>query len=105
MSGVERSQPEFDLEVSVVVVGAGAAGLTAALAARDSGADVLLLERDDVARGSTSMSQGYACAAGTRLQKENGVEDDAEKFYQDIMARTKGAADPVISRAVAEHSG
>ncbi|WP_187968220.1 FAD-dependent oxidoreductase [Aquibium microcysteis] len=95
----------FDLEVPVVVVGAGAAGLTAALAARDGGADVLLLERDENPRGSTSMSQGYACAAGTRMQKECGIEDDGDRFYADIMARTKGKADPRIARTVADHSG
>lgn len=95
----------FDLDVPVIIVGAGAAGLTAALAARDGGADVLLLERDENPRGSTSMSQGYACAAGTRMQKERGIEDDGDRFYADIMARTKGKADPRISRTVADNSG
>jgi fumarate reductase flavoprotein subunit len=95
----------FDIEVPVVVVGAGAAGLTAALAARDGGADVLLLERDENPRGSTSMSQGYVCAAGTKLQKEKGVEDGPDRFYADIMARSKNSADPRISRTVAENSG
>jgi len=95
----------FDIEVPVVIVGAGAAGLTAALAARDGGAEVLLLERDESPRGSTSMSQGYACAAGTRMQKERGIEDDGDRFYADIMARTKGKADPRIARTVADHSG
>lgn len=95
----------FDVEVPVVVVGAGAAGLTAALAARDGGAEVLLLERDEHPRGSTSMSQGYACAAGTRFQKERGIKDDGDRYYADIMARSKGAADPRIARAVADNSG
>lgn len=105
MSGVDRSRRDFDIEVTVVVVGAGAAGLTAALAARDAGADVLVLERDDIPRGSTSMSQGYVCAAGSRLQRESGVEDDPESFYRDIMARSKGAADPVIAKTISLHSG
>lgn len=95
----------FDLDVPVVIVGAGAAGLTAALAARDGGADVLLLERDENPRGSTSMSQGYACAAGTKFQKERGIDDDADRFYADIMARTKGKADPRVARTVADNSG
>lgn len=95
----------FDIEVPVVVVGAGAAGLTAALAARDAGADVLLIERDENPRGSTSMSQGYACAAGTKIQREKGIDDDADRFYDDIMARTKNKADPRIARTVADNSG
>ncbi|GGB09429.1 FAD-dependent oxidoreductase [Allosediminivita pacifica] len=95
----------FDIEVPVVVVGAGAAGLAAALAARDAGVEVILLERDEVPRGSTSMSQGYACAAGSRIQREAGVEDDPDTFYADIMARSKGQADPRIARTIAENSG
>ena len=95
----------FDIEVSVLVVGAGAAGLTAALAARDEGADVFLLERDEHPRGSTGMSQGYACGSGTRFQKEQGIDDDADRYYADIMARTKGTANPRIARTVAENTG
>lgn len=105
MTLAQTPKDGFDIDVPVIIVGAGAAGLTAALAARDGGADVLLLERDENPRGSTSMSQGYACAAGTRMQKERGIEDDGDRFYADIMARTKGKADPRIARTVADHSG
>jgi fumarate reductase flavoprotein subunit len=105
MSAIVRADTDFEMEVPVVVVGAGASGLTAALAARDAGADVLLLERDLVPRGSTSMSQGYVCAAGTRLQKEAGIEDGPDHFYRDIMDRTKNTADPLVARTVADHAG
>jgi fumarate reductase flavoprotein subunit len=105
MTVIQTPDQPFDIEVPVVVVGAGAAGLTAALAARDGGADVLLLERDENPRGSTTMSQGYACAAGTQLQRTKGIEDDGDRFYADIMARTKGTADPRIARTVADNSG
>ncbi|MBP0617413.1 FAD-dependent oxidoreductase [Jiella mangrovi] len=104
--GVSRATDQaFDFHMPVVVVGAGAAGLTAALAARDAGAEVLLLERDPHPRGSTSMSQGYACAAGTKIQREQGIEDGSETFFADIMARTKGTADPVVARTVADNAG
>ena len=105
MSGIVRQDVDFEVEVPVIVVGAGASGLTAALAARDAGAEVLLLERDEVPRGSTSMSQGYVCAAGTKLQQEAGIEDDPERFYRDIMERTKNSADPLVARTVAAHAG
>ena len=44
----------YEVTVPVVVVGAGAAGLCAALAAHEAGAEVLVLERDPVPRGSTA---------------------------------------------------
>ncbi|MBP2551454.1 fumarate reductase flavoprotein subunit [Neorhizobium galegae] len=105
MSGLDRSAVAFDVEFPVVVVGAGAAGLTAALAARDAGAEVLLLERDETPRGSTSMSQGYVCAAGSKIQRAAGIEDDAERFYADIMARTRGTANPDLARTVSDNAG
>jgi len=50
----------------IIIIGAGAAGLTAALAAHDAGGDVLVLERDDKPSGSTALSSGFIPAAGTR---------------------------------------
>lgn len=95
----------FDIDVEVLVIGAGATGLCAGLAARDGGAEVLVLERDETPRGSTSMSQGYVCAAGSKLQAAQGIEDGPEPFLRDIMSRSKGEADPIIARAMADHSG
>jgi fumarate reductase flavoprotein subunit len=96
---------KFETHVAVVVVGGGAAGLTAALAARDGGAQVLVLERDATPRGSTSMSQGNICAAGTKSQRAHGVEDSGAVFAADIMALTRGETDPELARAFADASG
>ena len=63
---------EFDFDVLVVVVGAGACGLVAALAAHDAGQEVMILERDATPQGSTSLSAGLIPAAGTRLQRGAG---------------------------------
>jgi len=95
----------FEVTVPVVIVGAGACGLTAALAAHEQGAGVLVLERDAVPRGSTAMSSGMIPAAGTRFQVENGVDDSAELFARDIMAKNHDAADPAVVAAVTAASG
>jgi fumarate reductase flavoprotein subunit len=95
----------FDFTVPLVVVGGGAAGAVAALAAAEARVQVLLVEQDDRPGGSTGMSQGLLCAAGTRSQAEHGIDDNAEIFFRDIMAKTRGQTDPVIARAVAEASG
>jgi len=85
---------QFPLSVSVLIVGAGAAGLTAALAARDAGADVLVLERDAVPQGSTALSSGLVPAAGTRAQAARGIVDTPEIFARDIQAKARGHAEP-----------
>ena len=103
---VLRTPPaRFDETIPVVVVGGGACGMTAALAAADRGADVVVLERDETPYGSTGMSQGFICAAGTRLQWEAGIEDDADTMFADIMAKTRGQTDPALARTIAAQSG
>ncbi len=91
--------------IPVVVVGGGAAGLMAALAAREAGQDVLVLERDPVPRGSTALSAGLVPAAGTRWQAAAAVEDSPAQFADDVMAKSGGAADPVLVAAVTAGAG
>ena len=95
----------FEVHVPVVVAGAGAAGLTAALAARDAGAETWVLERDATPAGSTAMSQGTIAAAGTRSQIAAGVDDDPDRFLADIIAKTGGEADHALARVVAREAG
>jgi len=89
----------------VVIVGAGAAGLCAALAARDAGAGVILLERDAEPAGNTALTLGMLPGAGTRFQRDKGVADTPELFLADIMAKAKGRTDAALARAVADASG
>lgn len=95
----------FEYCVPVVVIGAGACGLCAALAAKECGAEVLVLERDERPTGSTSLSQGLIPAAGTRFQREKGIEDSPALMAADIQAKARNGADPAIVRALAEASG
>lgn len=52
---VAAAGEKFDTQVSLVTVGAGAAGLCAALAAKEAGIDAVVLERDDAPSGSTAL--------------------------------------------------
>ncbi len=99
------SEASFEFSVPVVVIGAGACGLTAALSLREQGLEVLVLERDSRPTGSTSLSAGLIPAAGTRFQREKGIEDRPELFAADLAAKAHGENDPVVVRAVAEASG
>jgi len=94
----------FDFTVPVLVAGAGACGAVAALAAREAGAAVTVIERDDRAGGSTGMSQGLVCAAGTRSQAAHGVTDNGDIFFADIMAKVRGETDPLLARILAGNS-
>ena len=94
-----------EITIPVVVVGGGACGLVAALAARDAGAEVLVLERDALPRGSTAMSSGLIPAAGTRWQSEHGVTDSVAQMAADIQNKNHHQADPTIVHALANRSG
>lgn len=90
----------FGAEVEVLIVGGGAAGMVAALAAVEAGAEPVVLERDAVPRGSTALSAGLIPAAGTRWQRDAGIADDAERFAGDIRRKVKGEADEAMLEAV-----
>ncbi|MGA1598342.1 MAG: FAD-dependent oxidoreductase [bacterium] len=96
MSVLSASGVEFDLQVPVLVAGAGACGLTAALAAAEQGAEVLVLERDAKPSGSTSLSSGLIPAAGTRWQAALQVEDSPSLFAADIQGKAHGKANPQL---------
>jgi fumarate reductase flavoprotein subunit len=93
------------LKIAVVVVGAGACGLTAALAARDAGAEVLVLERDASPSGSTALSSGFVPAAFTRFQRAAGVDDAPRRMFEDIQRKNGGEADARVVKAVCDASG
>ena len=99
------TEARFDYTVPVVIIGAGACGLTAALAATEAGAPVLVLERDDKPTGSTALSTGLIPAAGTKLQRAHGIDDSPELLARDITTKAKGQNDPAIVEAVAHASG
>ena len=95
----------FEYSVPVVVIGAGACGLTAALAAREAGAEVLVLERDAKPSGSTALSTGLIPAAGTRFQRALGIEDSPGLLAEDIWRKAKGQTDRAMVDAIAHASG
>jgi fumarate reductase flavoprotein subunit len=94
----------FPLDVPVLVIGAGACGMTASLAASECGVDVLILERDSAPAGSTALSSGMVPAAGTRWQQTRGVTDDPALLAADIQCKTRQRADPELVKAVCEAS-
>ncbi len=77
---------EIVYDVEIVVVGAGAAGLSAALTAQEKNANVLVLEKGGITGGSTVRSGGKILAAGTPWQEKQGYTDTPEMMYEYLMS-------------------
>lgn len=76
-------------KVDVVVVGAGAAGMSAAITAHDAGAKVLLLEKQPITGGNSQLAAGGMNAAETRFQAQKGAKDSVALMFYDTL---KGGA-------------
>jgi fumarate reductase flavoprotein subunit len=98
---VAAADEKFDTQVPLIIVGAGAAGLCAGLAAKEAGIDAVVMERDDVPSGSTALSAGLIPAAGTRFQRDKGIVDSPDLFAADIQRKAKGEADRAVVETVA----
>ena len=73
-------------EADLIVVGAGGAGLSAAVAAVDAGAArVIVLELTAKTGGSLNLTSGSMSAAETVIQKEDGIEDSVDDYVADIV--------------------
>ena len=105
MAVLPLSEEGFDVTIPVVVIGAGACGLTAALTVSDANVEVLVLERDAVPQGSTALSSGMIPACETKIQKAAGVEDTVEIMTGDIMSKAHSEADEDMVRVIAGESG
>ena len=101
---LDSREARFAGSMPVIVVGGGGCGLTAALAAQQAGAEVLVLERDASTLGTTAMSTGLIPAANTRLQRERGIVDSPELFARDIVGKTGGETDAGIALDLARAS-
>jgi len=82
------STSQGELEVDVLAVGAGAAGMTAALVGSLEGLDVLLCEKSDRVGGTTATSAGTIWVPGTRQSREAGFTDnvaDAKRYLDAVI--------------------
>lgn len=99
-----RDVASFDDEADVIVVGFGGAGACAALEARATGADVLVLDRFD-GGGATAISGGvFYAGGGTRVQREAKVEDSVEAMYEYLKLEVKGVVSDETLRDFCEQS-
>jgi fumarate reductase flavoprotein subunit len=92
-------EPAYD----VVVIGAGGAGMSAALEAANAGASVALLEAGARIGGSTALAGGLVYAAGTAQQRARGIEDSPATMCRDILA-INPESDPQLVRRLCDEA-
>ncbi len=95
---------EKTIETEIVIVGAGGAGMTAAIMAQQAGKDFVILEKMPYVGGNTTKATGGMNAAETHYQKEQGIEDSVELFVQDTMKGGHDINDPALVQTLAEQS-
>lgn len=81
----QKVQKAEAVEADVVVIGAGGAGMTAALEAKAAGKKVVIIEKTAMAGGNTARATGGMNAAETAVQKALKVEDSVKAFINDTM--------------------
>ena len=94
----------WDDVADLVIVGLGAAGISAAIEGREHGAEVVVLDRFG-GGGATSISGGvFYAGGGTHIQKEAGVQDTVENMYRYLSMEVQDAVSEETLRAFCETS-
>src|SRR6516162_10414733 len=76
---------KWDRDADIVVVGAGATGLPAAIVAREAGASVILVEAEKDIGGHAIISGGNVpLGGGTSAQKKYGIKDSPGTVFSDL---------------------
>jgi 3-oxosteroid 1-dehydrogenase len=91
---------DFDESFDLVIIGSGAASVTAALTAKERGATSVIIEKQNVFGGSTSYSGGVAWVPNTVLAKGDDSEEDARTYLNTVIERAgdPGKASPIAKR-------
>jgi flavocytochrome c len=92
---------KWDETYDVVVIGSGFAGLSAAIEAKSAGASVVVIEKMPVHGGNSIINGGDFCSPGTKMQKENGVQDSPELMLKDMLRAGAYLNHPDLAKMVA----
>ena len=95
----------IEITTDVVVLGAGGAGVAAAVEAYDAGATVALLEKMPQIGGTTATSQGMVGAYESKYTKEKDVHYTFEEMYGNLMSNASYRLDPALTSITIEQSG
>ncbi len=102
---VEASGETEELSTDVVIVGAGGAGMVAAIKLNELGYNTIVLEKQAFVGGATAMSSSSSLAQGTRMQAQAGIEDSPEKCMMELLVVGEFENDATPTWLLAKHSG
>src|ERR1700704_4931385 len=75
----------WDREVAVLVIGSGATGMPAAIAAREAGSSVIIIEAEpDIGGHAICSGANIPLGGGTSIQKKAGVQDSPDLVFRDL---------------------
>jgi len=97
----EQNNNSESTSVDVIVIGAGFAGLAAAIAAAEAGASVIILEKMKAPGGNSIISDGGIAAPGTSYQEDCGIDDSVALLVKDMLAAGQGLNYPELVDIVA----
>ncbi len=101
----EVSQESEEISCDVIIVGAGGAGMSAALKVNELGYTAIVIDKQAFVGGATAMSSSSALAQGTRVQAENGVIDSPELCMQELLVVGDYENDATPTWLLARYSG
>ncbi len=78
----EVEKTEETQTADVVVAGSGISGLTAAIAAAEAGADVVVIEKEATTGGTTALAGGYLICVDSEIYADSGFDDSLDTFRE-----------------------
>lgn len=91
--GAVNDEVPADVTTGIVIVGGGPSGLAAAIAAKENGAqDVLVIEKCDILSGNGKFDMNFYDLVNSKAMQAAGIEDSADKFYDDMIGAGNGEA-------------
>lgn len=99
-----QDAPERVMSSDVVVIGAGGAGLNAAVTAAMAKAKVIVLEKQPTVGGATIISGGSMNFPDPQRQEKMGIKDSPDLMYQQVMAAGDYRNDPALVRTMVDNA-
>lgn len=95
----------WDYEADIIAIGAGGAGLSCAIEAKEQGVSCIVLESQGMAGGNSAICNGGIAIPGSPLQEKEGIEDSPDIMFEDLCAWFKEDYDEGYVRLLCDLNG